>query len=109
MKTVQEWLGGLDRNRLLDLYASRYPLHAEDTSGNRSYPERAAAQREALIRAIDEMISLQPRETGYVFFACEEYGAFIPKVGAAMCKAEDIRGEKCPSGLSWMLTPWPAP
>lgn len=52
------------------------------------------------------MISLQPRETGYVFFACEEYGAFIPKVGAAMCKAEDIRGEKCPSGLSWMLTPW---
>lgn len=41
MKTVQEWLGGLDRNRLLDLYASRYPLHAEDTSGNRSYPERA--------------------------------------------------------------------
>lgn len=31
MKTVQEWLGGLDRNRLLDLYASRYPLHAEDT------------------------------------------------------------------------------
>ena len=106
MKTVQAWLKQLDRDRLLDLYASRYPLHAEDTSGNRSYPERATAQREALIRAIDEMISLQPRETGYVFFACEEYGAFSPEVGAAMCKAEDIRGEKCPSGFSWMLTPW---
>lgn len=107
METVQTWLNRADEETLADTYFAAFPIDymmiADQTL---TLGEIRAGSKSRFLEFVRWMkqIEVPSNDDPYVFFACKQYVEGYSKVGTAMCRLADIRGEDQPECYAWSLT-----
>lgn len=107
METVQAWLNKVDKEVLADTYFAAflidYMMIADRTLTLEEIRDRSKSRFIEFVREMKQ-VEIQQNDDPCVFFACRQYVEGYSRIGAAMCRLEDIRGEGQPECYAWSFT-----